>query len=171
MTSQRPLILTEHGLYTRERKIEIALAQWIGSGNARDDMTIRPINTTVKGFWMRIFEQLGRIVYHYSDHIITLFEGNRRIQVRDGAPVEKTRVIPNGIRIPESQEGISGRSDMDGPLSVALIGRVVPIKDIKTFIQACRIVRDQLPDVLFLVMGPLNQDPEYVTECQDLVSI
>lgn len=171
LTSQRPLILTEHGLYTRERKIEIALAQWIGSGNARDDMTIRPINTSVKGFWMRIFEQLGRIVYHYSDHIITLFEGNRRIQVRDGAPVEKTRVIPNGIRMPESQEGISGRSDMDGPLSVALIGRVVPIKDIKTFIQACRIVRDQLPDVLFLIMGPLNQDPEYVTECQDLVSI
>jgi len=168
---KRPLILTEHGLYTRERKIEIALAQWIGSGNARDDMIIRPINTTVKGFWMRIFEQLGRIVYHYSDHIITLFEGNRRIQLRDGAPMGKTQVIPNGIRIPAGEMGLSDRTSMGGKLSVGMIGRVVPIKDIKTFIQACRIVRDQFPEVLFLIMGPLNQDPEYVRECQDLVSI
>ncbi|EQD31881.1 glycosyl transferase, group 1, partial [mine drainage metagenome] len=52
-----------------------------------------------------------------------------------------------------------------------MIGRVVPIKDIKTFIQACRIVMDQFPRVLFLIMGPLNQDLEYVKECQDLVTI
>ena len=168
---QRPLILTEHGLYTRERKIEIALAQWIGSGNARDDMTIRPINTSVKGFWMRIFEQLGRIVYHYSDHIITLFEGNRRIQIRDGAPAEKTRVIPNGIRVLPDEIARSDRTHVNGKLSVAMIGRVVPIKDIKTFIQSCRIVRDQLPGVQFLIMGPMNQDPEYVKECLDLVGI
>ncbi len=168
---QRPLILTEHGLYTRERKIEIALAQWIGSGNARDDMTIRPINTSVKGFWMRIFEQLGRIVYHYSDHIITLFEGNRRIQIRDGAPAEKTRVIPNGIRILADESARSDRTPVNGKLSVAMIGRVVQIKDIKTFIQSCRIVRDQLPGVQFLIMGPMNQDPEYVKECLDLVGI
>jgi glycosyltransferase involved in cell wall biosynthesis len=168
---ERPLILTEHGLYTRERKIEIALAQWIGSGNARDDMTIRPINTSVKGFWMRIFEQLGRIVYHYSDHIITLFEGNRRIQIRDGAPAEKTKVIPNGIRVFSETKIREVQKAQSEKLSVAMIGRVVPIKDIKTFIQACRIVRDQLPEVQFLIMGPMNQDPEYVKECQNLVEI
>jgi len=166
---KRPLILTEHGLYTRERKIEIALAQWIGSGNAHDDMTIRPINNSIKGFWMRIFEQLGRIVYHYSDQIITLFEGNRKIQIRDGASVEKTQVIPNGIRIPPVDFGRKPQNN--GQLTVAMIGRVVPIKDIKTFIQACRIVMDQFPRVLFLIMGPLNQDLEYVKECQDLVTI
>jgi len=171
LSYNRPLILTEHGLYTRERKIEIALAQWIGTGKVRDDVTIRPLRTTVKGFWMRIFEQLGRIVYHYSDQVITLFEGNRRIQIRDGAPPERTRVIPNGIRILENKGFFEGISPPNEKRTVALIGRIVPIKDVKTFIQACRLVLDQFPAVRFLIMGPTAQDPEYVEDCQALVRI
>ena len=168
---KRPLVLTEHGLYTRERKIEIALAQWIGGGNAREGVTIRPIQDTIKGFWIRIFEQLGRIVYYYSDSIITLFEGNRRIQIRDGAPPDRTRVIPNGIRIRTPSLSPQERTRTVNHLTVALIGRVVPIKDIKTFIQSCRIVRDQFPEVRFWVVGPTAQDPEYMEECQSLVKI
>jgi len=165
----RPLILTEHGLYTRERKIEIALARWIGTP-PEDEVVIRPIRETVKGFWMRIFEQLGRIVYHYADHVVTLFEGNRRIQIRDGASPEKTRVIPNGIALPVTPSPRRPPA-ADGPRTVALIGRVVPIKDVKTFIQACRIVEDQDPRARFLVMGPLDQDPDYTDECRALVDL
>ena len=166
----RPFVLTEHGLYTRERKIEIALAQWIGK-NQEDEATVRPIRETVKGFWMRIFEQLGRIVYHYSDTIVTLFEGNRSLQIRDGADPERTRVIPNGIAIGERTVRAPVPRDPDGERVVGFIGRVVPIKDVKTFIQACRLVVDQYPRVRILVMGPLDQDPEYARECQNLVEL
>ena len=165
----RPLILTEHGIYTRERKIEIALAQWIGTA-PESEVAIRPIRETIKGFWMRIFEQLGRIVYHYSDHVITLFEGNRRIQIRDGASPEKTRVVPNGIALPEN---LPPRAPLapEEIRTVALIGRVVPIKDVKTFLQACRLVVEQDPRARFLVMGPLDQDPDYAAECLSLVEL
>ena len=166
----RPFVLTEHGLYTRERKIEIALAQWIGKSQ-QDEATVRPIRETVKGFWMRIFEQLGRIVYHYSDTIVTLFEGNRSLQIRDGADPEKTRVIPNGIAIGERTVRAPVPRDPDGERVVGFIGRVVPIKDVKTFIQACRLVVDQYPRVRILIMGPLDQDPEYARECQNLVEL
>ena len=166
---RRPLILTEHGLYTRERKIEIALAQWIKT-TQESEAVIRPIRETVKGFWMRIFEQLGRIVYHYSDQVVTLFEGNRRIQIRDGASPEKTRVVPNGIALPEVLPPRRPLGPED-PRTVALIGRVVPIKDVKTFLQACRLVGDQDPRARFLVMGPLDQDPDYTAECRGLVEL
>lgn len=166
----RPFVLTEHGLYTRERKIEIALAQWIGKSQ-QDEATVRPIRETVKGFWMRIFEQLGRIVYHYSDMIVTLFEGNRSLQIRDGADPEKTRVIPNGIAIGERTVRAPAPRDPGAERVVGFIGRVVPIKDVKTFIQACRLVVDQFPRVRILIMGPLDQDPEYARECQNLVEL
>ncbi len=166
----RPFVLTEHGLYTRERKIEIALAQWIGKSQ-QDEATVRPIRETVKGFWMRIFEQLGRIVYHYSDTIVTLFEGNRSLQIRDGADPEKTQVIPNGIAIGERPVRTLAPRDPGGERVVGFIGRVVPIKDVKTFIQACRLVVDQFPKVRILIMGPLDQDPEYARECQNLVEL
>ncbi len=166
----RPFVLTEHGLYTRERKIEIALAQWIGKSQ-EDEATVRPIRETVKGFWMRIFEQLGRIVYHHSDTIVTLFEGNRSLQIRDGADPEKTRVIPNGISIGERPVRAPVSKDPGEERVVGFIGRVVPIKDVKTFIQACRLVVDQYPKVRILIMGPLDQDPEYARECQNLVEL
>ena len=168
----RPFVLTEHGLYTRERKIEIALAQWIGKSQ-EDEATVRPIRETVKGFWMRIFEQLGRIVYYYADTIVTLFEGNRSIQIRDGADPERTRVIPNGIAIGERTGPLSEAVRKRSPEErvVGFIGRVVPIKDVKTFIQACRLVADQYPDVRILIMGPMDQDPEYARECESLVEL
>ena len=167
---KRPFVLTEHGIYTRERKIEIALAQWIGKSQ-EDEATVRPIRETVKGFWMRIFEQLGRIVYHYSDTIVTLFEGNRSIQIRDGADPEKTQVIPNGITIGERPVLPQIPKPSGGERVVGFIGRVVPIKDVKTFIQACRLVADQYPAVRVLIMGPMDQDPEYARECQSLVEL
>jgi glycosyltransferase involved in cell wall biosynthesis len=164
----RPLLLTEHGIYTRERKIEIALSEWIGN-QSFEGKPIRPVNETIRGFWMRIFEQLGRIVYHHADPIITLFEGNRNIQIRDGADPGRIRIIPNGIEIPRAAEMIP--KGPGGPRIVAQVGRVVPIKDVKTFIQAARIIRDQEDGVRFLILGPTDHDPDYFEECRELVRI
>ncbi|MHB1285721.1 MAG: GT4 family glycosyltransferase PelF [Leptospirales bacterium] len=166
LSNHRPLLLTEHGIYTRERRIEIALAEWIG-GTTPEGGTIRPVNETVRGFWMRIFEQIGKIVYQHADPIITLFEGNRAIEIREGANPDKIQIIPNGIdlaSLPRKQSKPPG-----SPWTVALIGRVVPIKDIKTFIQAAHLVRDQEPSVKFIILGPTDHDPDYYAECLDLL--
>ena len=102
---------------------------------------------------------------------MTLFEGNRSLQIRDGADPEKTRVIPNGIAIGERTVRAPAPRDPGAERVVGFIGRVVPIKDVKTFIQACRLVVDQFPRVRILIMGPLDQDPEYARECQNLVEL
>jgi glycosyltransferase involved in cell wall biosynthesis len=52
---------------------------------------------------------------------------------------------------------------------MALIGRVVPIKDIKTFVRASRIVCNELPGAEAWIVGPEDEDPSYAQECHDLV--
>jgi glycosyltransferase involved in cell wall biosynthesis len=49
-----------------------------------------------------------------------------------------------------------------------LIGRVVPIKDIKTFIRAMRTVANHLPNAEAWIAGPEDESPEYARECRDI---
>ncbi|MFO1353967.1 MAG: hypothetical protein U1E88_05825 [Acinetobacter sp.] len=51
---------------------------------------------------------------------------------------------------------------------VCLIGRVVPIKDVKTFIRAIRSVQT-LPDIEAWIAGPEDGDPEYAKSKHHLV--
>ncbi|MBS0494658.1 MAG: GT4 family glycosyltransferase PelF, partial [Proteobacteria bacterium] len=55
------------------------------------------------------------------------------------------------------------------PPVLCLIGRVVPIKDIKTFIRAMRRVVNQRPDAQGWIAGPAEEDPAYAEECRNLV--
>jgi glycosyltransferase involved in cell wall biosynthesis len=52
---------------------------------------------------------------------------------------------------------------------VGLIGRVVPIKDIKTFIRALFIASRTMPDIEGWIIGPEEEDPAYALECRALV--
>jgi glycosyltransferase involved in cell wall biosynthesis len=53
---------------------------------------------------------------------------------------------------------------------VALVGRVVPIKDIKTYLHAIELIRPQFPGLNALVMGPTDEQPDYYRECQAMVA-
>jgi glycosyltransferase involved in cell wall biosynthesis len=55
------------------------------------------------------------------------------------------------------------------PPILALIGRVVPIKDIKTFIRAMRTVCNALPQAEGWLVGPEDEDQAYAEECRALV--
>jgi glycosyltransferase involved in cell wall biosynthesis len=55
------------------------------------------------------------------------------------------------------------------PLVIGLLGRIVPIKDIKTFIRAMRTVVIQLPEAEGWLIGPEEEDREYVEECRSLI--
>ena len=149
---RRPLILTEHGLYHKEREMEIRKAQFI-RGYQRD-------------MWIGIYNNLSRLSYRYADLIIALFEQNRRLQIELGAPEAKTRVIPNGIDVP-FYSAVTRRK-REG-FHVGLVGRVVPIKDIKTFISMAKIVSDTIPESEFHCIGPTDEDPGYFEDCKILV--
>ena len=168
-TRRRPLVLTEHGIYTKERRIELLQANWI-----KDDDHIAPDMEDVsvglfRQLWIRFFEALGKMTYDAADPVISLYEGNRARQIKDGADESRTRVIPNGISVSRF-EGLRRGPQEPIPPILGLIGRVVPIKDIKTFIRAMRIVCDELAGAAGWIIGPEGEDPAYAEECHYLVA-
>ena len=94
--------------------------------------------------WIRFFEHLGYVTYQAADDIIALYEANRQRQLQDGAPPERTTNIPNGIDVARFAP-LRTQLQATPPPVLCLIGRVVPIKDIKTFIRAMRTVVNRLP--------------------------
>ncbi len=161
-----PLIVTEHGIYTKERKIDLLQSTWINDTQSffqRDVATL----SHFRAMWTRFFEGLGRLCYDAADVITALYEQNRLRQISDGADPGRTRNIPNGIRVERYAPLRRERSDVP-PRVICLIGRVVPIKDIQTFIWAMRIVVNRLPEAQGWIVGPADEDPEYAAECRAL---
>jgi glycosyltransferase involved in cell wall biosynthesis len=162
-----PLILSEHGIYTKERKIDLFQAQWVKDNRnvfQRDPTEI----SYFRQLWIRFFQQLGTRCYDSSDHIVSLFEANRLRQVEDGAPAERTCNIPNGVNV-QRFAALRALRPASPPPILCLIGRVVPIKDIKTYIRAMRTVVNRMPEAEGWIAGPEDEDPDYVDECKDLV--
>lgn len=165
-TQQRPLILSEHGIYTKERKIDLFKSEWI-----RDNRNVFQRDPTELSYfrqlWIRFFEWMGHFCYNAADPIIALYETNRLRQIADGAQPERTFNVPNGINLKRFAPLRALRPATPPPV-LCLIGRVVPIKDIKTFIRAMRRVVNQLPDAEGWIAGPEDEDPAYAEECRNL---
>jgi polysaccharide biosynthesis protein PelF len=152
MRTGRPFVLTEHGLYHKEREMEIRRAGFV-KGYQRD-------------MWISMYTGISRLCYRYADLVIALFEHNRRLQIEMGADADRAVVIPNGIDIPRFSSVV--RKKRDG-FHVGLVGRVVPIKDIKTFILMAKIVAGSIPEARFWCIGPTDEDQAYFEDCRGLV--
>ncbi len=164
---QLPLILTEHGIYTRERKIDMLQAEWIEY--KKPSLLQQPEEFNyVKKMWVEFFQRIGEFSYNRADLILSLFSAARDIQISLGAKQEKTQIIPNGVDVDSLKELYLQRKENQKEV-VTLIGRVVSIKDIKTFIRAMRICFGELPDVEGWIVGPTDEDKEYFLECQEMV--
>lgn len=148
----KPFLLTEHGLYHKEREMEIRKSDLI-RGYQRD-------------MWVKMYNQLSNICYSSADIITALFELNRQKQHELGADPKRTFVVPNGIDI--EKFSIERRPRSSG-FHVGLVGRVVPIKDIKTFIATAKIICDAIPEAEIHCIGPTDEDPAYYEDCQLLV--
>ncbi len=162
----RPTILTEHGIYTNERRIEITLAEWIEEA-VDEGLVVDRQFRDLRDVWIDAFESYAKACYDACDSVITLYTGNQEFQRRLGADPNKLRVIPNGVDYQKLAEDAALLSAPSAPRppTIALIGRVVSIKDIKTFIQACAGVHADVPDLEALVLGPMDEEPEYYDEC------
>jgi glycosyltransferase involved in cell wall biosynthesis len=167
--NKRPFVMTEHGIYTKERKIDLAQADWIKESSEEQGSGLSGGVGYIRGLWIRFFEGIGRLSYMAADPIISLYEGNRKRQIKDGAPPDRTRVVPNGIDLDRFAPLRQKRAEKI-PQVLGLIGRVVPIKDIKTFIRAMRGVCNRMPEAEGWVVGPTAEDPLYARECEDLVA-
>ena len=165
--TNKPFILTEHGIYVRERKIDLLSADWIEDKRNVFQKELGELNY-LKKMWIKFFEGLGKFTYSAANPIISLFDLARKIQIKYGADPAKAIVIPNGVDTKELGKLLEKRPEKI-PKVITLIGRVVPIKDIKTFIKAMRIVANHIPTVEGWIVGPEDEDPDYAEECHFLV--
>lgn len=163
----RPLLLTEHGIYTNERRVELALSEWLFHSDRNGFDASAPMSE-LRDLWITLFASLARTTYDSADEIITLYRGNQALQLADGAASGKLRIVPNGVD--HSRLSAIQRAPGNRRPTVALIGRVVPIKDVRMFIHACASLRRKQPDLEALVIGPDDEDPTYAAECRRLVA-
>jgi len=169
LTENLPLLLTEHGIYTRERNIEITQAEWIFSEEHPDHL-VRTTQGTFKRLWMSFFQAMGKWTYELSDRIITLFEGNRQAQVGLGADPARIEIVPNGIDPERFLNLRPERLPDPDAFVVGFVGRIVRIKDIRTLLMAAQAVFTRFPRVLFHLIGPLDEEPDYAAEMQALAA-
>lgn len=150
-------MITEHGIYLQEREMELLKSDWLDDAYLKD-------------MWIDAFGAVCRWQYAAADRIITLFEGNRRLEIDYGAPPNRITVVPNGIDIRRFEAARRPRCQSPPP-TVALVGRVDPVKDVKTFLQAVANARRELPDLRALVIGPTDDPADYYGECRQMVSM
>lgn len=147
-----PVLLTEHGIYTREREEEIIRADWVVP--------------SFKDRWIRFFYLLSEEIYRRAFRVTSLFHNARKTQIDMGCDADKCLVIPNGIQFDRFKD-IPLKID-DGWVDIGAVVRLAPIKDVKTMIYAFFELHERLPKVRLHIMGGVD-DEEYGAECHALV--
>ncbi len=149
------LLISEHGIYTREREEELIKAKWVKG--------------IYKNIWIEQFRKMSKLAYDRADLVTSLYEHARELQIELGCPEDKTVVTPNGINI-EGFDSLAPKTEEDQAfINVGAVLRVTPIKDVKTMIQAFAYAKARQPRLKLWVMGPYDEDKEYAQECFDLV--
>ena len=130
-----PFVLTEHGVYLRERYLALDAAGW--------DWTVRYVS-------MAFTRALCHLAYREATYIAPVNRFNSRWECRLGADPARIVPIPNGVD-PESFPAVPG--EPDEPV-VSFVGRIDPLKDLRTMIEALAIVRAEIPNARLRLFGP-----------------
>lgn len=150
-----PLLISEHGIYTREREEELIRAQWVQG--------------IYKDIWIRQFRKMSTLAYDRADIVTSLYAHARQLQLELGCPEQKTMITPNGID-PSVYEDIPGKPEEDRGYTVfGAILRVTPIKDVMTLVRAFSLAKKKAPDIRLYICGPWEEDEEYATSVFEMV--
>ena len=149
------LLISEHGIYTREREEELLKASWVEG--------------IYKNVWIDQFRKMSRLAYDRADTVTCLYERARQLQLGLGCPEEKTLVTPNGIDMSRFADLPGKQPEDEGFINIGAVLRVTPIKDVKTMIRAFAFAKEQNPSLKLWIMGPVDEDKEYAEECFQLV--
>lgn len=144
-------ILSEHGIYTREREEELIKADWV--------------QRTYKNIWIRQFKKMSKAAYDTADVVTGLYEHACELQQELGCDKNKTIITPNGIDYKRFENLPTVKPENRGFINVGAILRVAPIKDVKTMIQAFAYAKKRCPRLKLWIMGPYDEEPEYAAEC------
>jgi len=167
----RPLIVTEHGIYWKELEFGVYEVE-CGFKIFKNERERDKICTARREF-LQIFKRVAFKCYLEADLITTVCRYNIEQQL-SLIPKQKIENIKGKFKVIENfvEPGFfsSGKHLNDDERVVIFIGRVVPIKDVKTFIKAIPLILKKISNVKFLIVGDLTQDSDYALECIELVN-
>ncbi|SDJ87249.1 GT4 family glycosyltransferase PelF [Streptomyces indicus] len=147
-----PLLLTEHGVYLRER--------YLGYRSG-------PYTWPVKYLMLSFFRLLAEETYRVAALITPGNRYNRLWEERGGAAARAIRTVYNGV---DPAAFPPAGPEPERP-TLSWAGRVDPIKDLETLIRAFARVRGELPDArLRLFGGTPRGAEEYRTRCEELAA-
>ncbi|MFF7613751.1 GT4 family glycosyltransferase PelF [Streptomyces lavendulae] len=147
-----PLLLTEHGVYLRERYIGYRTApyRW-------------PVKALVLGF----FRLLAQESYRRAALITPGNRYNRLWEEEGGAAPESIRTVYNGVD-PAAFPPAGPEPEVP---TLSWAGRVDPIKDLETLIRAFDLVRRQVPAARLRLFGGTPRGGEaYRERCEALAA-
>lgn len=149
---QVPFLLTEHGIYQRER--------YLGHRGASLGA---PVKTLLLGF----YRQLAAEAYRAAQLVTPCNQYNRRWEERGGTPAERIRTVYNGVD--PSAFPLAGPEPQIPTLTWA--GRIDPIKDLETLIRAYALLRRDFPTLRLRLYGGVPAGcEEYREELEKLAA-
>lgn len=148
----KPLILTEHGIYTREREEELLRATWV--------------LPYFKQMWIDLFYVFSDCAYQHADRVTALFHRANLIQQEIGCDPDKQLVIGNGVHY-ERFSNIK-KKESNGFYDIGAVVRIAKIKDIKTMIYAFSEMKLEVKNARLHILGDVD-DEEYFEECKRLI--
>lgn len=149
------LIVSEHGIYTREREEELLKADWVVG--------------IYKNIWIEQFKKMSKLAYDKADVVTCLYGHAKKLQIGLGCPENKIVITPNGIDALRLSNLPGKKPEDEEYINIGAVLRVTPIKDVKTMIRAFGFAREKVKNLQLWIMGPCDEDEEYAKECFELV--
>jgi len=147
-----PMIVSEHGIYLRE--------QYLHSPKL-------PYRWPVKTFYLGFLRQLCALAYHEAETITPCNIYNRRWEEKLGADPSRIRTVYNGV----DPANFPLFEDEPEVPTVSWAGRIDPIKDLETLLQAFGVVHQEMPEARLRLFGaPPKGRESYLERCQALVA-
>jgi glycosyltransferase involved in cell wall biosynthesis len=138
-SDETPMVLSEHGIYLRERYFSYAPEKF---------------SFAVRSLMLRFYKHLAWAGYQTAGSIAPVCDYNRRWQEANGADPERIRTIYNGV---DTDHFTVGTDEPDVPTMVWM-GRIGPLKDVETLIEAFALVRQALPTARLRMYGGVSDE-------------
>ena len=151
-THGTPLVLTEHGVYLRERYLEYRAS---------------PYSWPVKALMLGFLRRLCGAGYRAADLVTPGNRYNQRWELRGGADPKRLQTVYNGV---DPAHFPPAGAEPDEP-TISWAGRVDPIKDLETLIRAFALVRAEMPEARLRMFGGTPRGNEgYREQCEALAA-
>lgn len=146
-----PIVLSEHGVFFRERLMALRATDW---------------SFVQRNLVAAFLKSITKVGYEAATTIAPVSDFNGRWAVALGADPGKVRTVHNGVDTLVFHEVAA---EPDAP-TIVFVGRIDPLKDLLTLVQAVPHISRAVPDVHLHLIGPVpDTNKQYAEEIRALV--